>query len=67
MPAFPASQIDQKELDSLVRYVLWTHEADERGGWGLGFVGPFTEGIVAWLVGAAALVLVMRLLGERAE
>lgn len=66
MPHFDAKQIDQYELNSLARYVLSTRHPDNAGGWGIGNIGPVPEGIVAWFMGLAALLLVARLIGERA-
>lgn len=65
MPRFGATQIDQHQLDSLVRYVLWTRHPDDAGGWGISNIGPIPEGMVAWFVAIAALVIVARLIGER--
>ena len=67
MPAFSASQLNQHDLDSLARYVLWTRHPDNAGGWGIYNIGPIPEGIVAWFVGLLALVIVARLIGERTE
>jgi ubiquinol-cytochrome c reductase cytochrome c subunit len=67
MPRFGPEQIDQHELDSIVRYVQLTKHPDDRGGWGLGHVGPVPEGMVAWLLAGTVLVLVARILGKRAE
>lgn len=65
MPRFSARQINQPELDSLARYVLYTHAPDNAGGWGIYNIGPIPEGIVAWFLGLLALVIVARLIGER--
>jgi ubiquinol-cytochrome c reductase cytochrome c subunit len=67
MPHFGPDQIDDFQLSSLVRYVELTKDPDDRGGWALGHVGPVPEGMVAWLLAGAALVLVARLIGKRAE
>jgi ubiquinol-cytochrome c reductase cytochrome c subunit len=67
MPRFGSEEIDQHELDSIVRYVELTKNPDDRGGWGIGHVGPVPEGMVAWLFAGAVLVLVARLIGKRAE
>lgn len=67
MPHFDANQIDQQQLDSIVRYVLWTRRPDNAGGWGIYNIGPIPEGIVAWFIGLAALVIVARLIGERMD
>jgi ubiquinol-cytochrome c reductase cytochrome c subunit len=65
MPHFDAKQIDQHQLDSIARYVLWTRHPDNAGGWGIYNIGPIPEGIVAWFLALAALVIVARLIGER--
>jgi ubiquinol-cytochrome c reductase cytochrome c subunit len=67
MPHFDARQIDQHELDSLARFVIYTRHPDDAGGWGIYNLGPIPEGMVAWFIGLAALVLVARLIGERAD
>jgi ubiquinol-cytochrome c reductase cytochrome c subunit len=65
MPQFDEQQISDAELDSIVRYVLSTRSPDDRGGWGIGHIGPIPEGMIAWLLAGATLVLVARLIGER--
>jgi ubiquinol-cytochrome c reductase cytochrome c subunit len=65
MPHFDASQINQRQLDSIARYVIWTRHPDNAGGWGLYNIGPIPEGMVAWFIALAALVIVARLIGER--
>jgi ubiquinol-cytochrome c reductase cytochrome c subunit len=67
MPHFDADQIDQHELDSIARYVLWTRHPTDAGGWGIYNIGPIPEGIVAWFIGLTALVIVARLIGERMD
>ncbi len=65
MPHFDANQINQHDLDSIARYVLWTRSPDNAGGWGIYNIGPIPEGIVAWFLALAAMVIVARLIGER--
>jgi ubiquinol-cytochrome c reductase cytochrome c subunit len=65
MPAFPPRTLGQADLDSVTRYVLWTRQPVDRGGWGIGNLGPIPEGMVAWLLAGVALACVARLLGER--
>jgi ubiquinol-cytochrome c reductase cytochrome c subunit len=67
MPHFDSKQIDQHALDSITRYVLWTRHPANLGGWGIYNIGPIPEGIVAWFIGLAALVIVARLIGERMD
>ena len=68
MPAFDERELDRDTLDSIALYVQEVvKDPPDRGGWGLGHVGPIPEGMVAWLLAGAALLLVARLIGERAE
>jgi ubiquinol-cytochrome c reductase cytochrome c subunit len=65
MPKFGEARIDQRKLDSLARYIDSTHAPPDKGGWGIGHIGPIPEGFVAWLIGLAALLVVARVIGER--
>jgi ubiquinol-cytochrome c reductase cytochrome c subunit len=65
MPRFSERQIDQPTLDSIARWVRETRHPDDRGGWGIGHIGPIPEGMVAWLLAGVALLLIARLIGER--
>jgi ubiquinol-cytochrome c reductase cytochrome c subunit len=65
MPHFDAGEIDQHQLDSLARYVIWTRHPDNAGGWGIENIGPIPEGMVAWFIALLAMVIVARLIGER--
>jgi ubiquinol-cytochrome c reductase cytochrome c subunit len=68
MPAFDNRQIDRRTMNSIALYVqkVVQHPPD-RGGWGIGNIGPIPEGMVAWLLAGAALLLVARVIGERME
>jgi ubiquinol-cytochrome c reductase cytochrome c subunit len=65
MPRFGERQIDDRAVDSIVRYVEYARHPRDAGGWGIGHVGPIPEGFVAWCVAGLALVGVARLLGKR--
>jgi ubiquinol-cytochrome c reductase cytochrome c subunit len=65
MPRFGAGELSNADIDSIARYVQSTQSPDDRGGWGIGRIGPIPEGMVAWLLAAAALLLIARLIGER--
>jgi ubiquinol-cytochrome c reductase cytochrome c subunit len=67
MPQFGERQVDQRELDDIAAYVRAQHDPDDRGGWGIGNIGPVPEGMIAWLLAGVALLGVVRLLGERAS
>jgi ubiquinol-cytochrome c reductase cytochrome c subunit len=65
MPRFSRKAISDRQLDSLVRYVEYAKHPDDRGGWAIGHLGPIPEGIVTWLIAAAALVAVCMVIGRR--
>jgi len=67
MPRFSEHQISGRELDSIIRYVQLTKDPEDRGGWGLGHLGPIPEGMVAWLIAGSVLILVAMLIGGRAR
>jgi ubiquinol-cytochrome c reductase cytochrome c subunit len=68
MPPFSERQLDAREVDSIARYVTEvTQHPPDRGGWGIGHIGPIPEGLVAFLLAGSALLLVARMIGERAE
>lgn len=64
MPNF-RGQFTGTEIDSLARYVRYTRDPVDAGGWGIGHIGPVPEGMVTWLLAMTALLLVTRLIGER--
>jgi ubiquinol-cytochrome c reductase cytochrome c subunit len=66
MPPFSQRQLSAADVDDIARYVLSTRHPEDRGGWGIGHIGPVPEGMVAWLVGLAALLGLARLIGEGA-
>jgi ubiquinol-cytochrome c reductase cytochrome c subunit len=65
MPRFDEHEIDDAQLDDITGYVLSLRHPDDRGGWGIGNIGPIPEGLVAWLLAGTALLIVARLIGER--
>jgi ubiquinol-cytochrome c reductase cytochrome c subunit len=67
MPQFGERQVDQRDLDDIAAYVRAQRDPDDRGGWGIGNIGPVPEGMIAWLLAGVALLGVVRLLGERAS
>jgi len=66
MPRFTRKQLDDRQVDSIIRYVQLAQHPDDRGGWGIGHLGPIPEGLVAWLIAGAALVSVAAVIGGRA-
>lgn len=67
MPAFGKETISDDELDDVIAYVLYARQPSDDGGWAIGHLGPVPEGLVAWFLGVAALVLLAVVIGERAR
>ena len=65
MPRFPRSEISDTQLNSIIRYVLSTRHPDNRGGWGIGNLGPIPEGLVTWWIAAPLLLLSCLAVGRR--
>ncbi|MFN2617635.1 MAG: c-type cytochrome [Thermoleophilaceae bacterium] len=65
MPRFSKAAISDGELNSIIAYVQSTKHPPDRGGWGIGNLGPIPEGMVAWLIAALALVMTCLVIGDR--
>jgi ubiquinol-cytochrome c reductase cytochrome c subunit len=65
MPVFGPDTLDDAQLASVVRYVGYLHHPDDRGGLGLGHLGPIPEGFVAWVVGLGAMLVAVRWIGTK--
>jgi ubiquinol-cytochrome c reductase cytochrome c subunit len=65
MPKFTPKDLSPSQVDSIARYVLWTRNPDDRGGWAIGHVGPIPEGLVTWFLGMTVLVGFCVLIGRR--
>ena len=65
MPKFSEATINQHQLNSIAKYIIYTHHPNDAGGWSIGHIGPIPEGMVTWLLAIVALILVARLIGER--
>jgi ubiquinol-cytochrome c reductase cytochrome c subunit len=67
MPRFGTTQITDAELNSIIRYVQYAKNPDDRGGWALGHLGPAPEGLVTWFIAVAVLVATCIVIGERVK
>jgi ubiquinol-cytochrome c reductase cytochrome c subunit len=56
MPVFSDQTLSEKDKQDIIAYLKLTEEQPTPGGFSLGFVGPVNEGLVAFVVGLAALV-----------
>jgi quinol---cytochrome-c reductase cytochrome c subunit len=67
MPRFSKKAISDRQLNSIIAYVQASKHPVDRGGWGIGHIGPVREGLLTWFVAALALVGLCMLIGERAR
>jgi ubiquinol-cytochrome c reductase cytochrome c subunit len=65
MPVFGPDTLDDEQVASVVRYVSYLRKPDDRGGFGLGHLGPIPEGFVAWVVGLGAMLMAVRWIGTK--
>jgi ubiquinol-cytochrome c reductase cytochrome c subunit len=65
MPKFSQRDISDEQLNSIVRYVLYTRNPQDEGGWGINHLGPFPEGMVTWLIAIVVLVATCMVIGKR--
>jgi len=67
MPRFSDRQITPEEKRDIIAYLeSITEERNNPGGYSLGGYGPVSEGLIAWIVGIAALVGVTLWIGAKA-
>lgn len=66
MPVFSDNQLTPQQKRELIGYVQSMKASNDPGGHGLDRVGPVTEGIVIWVVGIGAIVVVILWIGAKA-
>ncbi|MBC5810414.1 MAG: hypothetical protein GIW95_06135 [Candidatus Eremiobacteraeota bacterium] len=67
MPQFNERTLSNRDLNDIIRYVnvLQTRPANT-GGIASEGLGPVAEGLIAWVFGMGALLVVVRLIGSDA-
>ncbi|MGH3984968.1 MAG: cytochrome bc1 complex diheme cytochrome c subunit [Pseudonocardiaceae bacterium] len=67
MPKFSDRQLTPEDKRDIIAYIeSISGEQNNPGGYALGGYGPFSEGLVAWIVGISALVAVTLWIGAKA-
>ena len=56
MPVFNNATLTPQDKRDIIAYLTTTQTQPSPGGFSLGFIGPVNEGLVAWIVGLAALI-----------
>lgn len=64
MPKFGETAISAEQADQIAAYVRYLHSPNDAGGINLGHFGPVPEGLIAWVFGLGALIVITRLLGR---
>jgi ubiquinol-cytochrome c reductase cytochrome c subunit len=65
MPKFSRTAISDRQLNAIVAYIEDSKRPADRGGWGIGHIGPVPEGMIAWVAAGLVLVGLCALIGER--
>jgi ubiquinol-cytochrome c reductase cytochrome c subunit len=65
MPRFSKRRLTDTQLNSLIAYVDYAKHPLDAGGWSIGHLGPWPEGLVAWLIATSALVGTCMVIGKR--
>jgi len=66
MPRFSDRQLSPQEKADIIAYVNQTANVPNPGGYGLGGIGPVSEGLFIWIVGIVALIGAALWIGARA-
>jgi ubiquinol-cytochrome c reductase cytochrome c subunit len=66
MPVFNDNQLTPAQKSAVVAYVQTLQKSKDPGGNGIDRIGPVSEGIVLWVLGVGALMLVILWIGRKA-
>lgn len=65
MPKFSDRQLNADEKKDIIAFIKAAKETPSQGGYGLGGIGPVTEGMMMWLVGIVVCVAAALWIGSR--
>ena len=65
MPKFSERDLSNDELNAIISYVEYAKHPEDAGGWGIGHLGPFPEGMVTWFLAAIVLIATCVAIGKR--
>jgi ubiquinol-cytochrome c reductase cytochrome c subunit len=65
MPVFNNNQLTPEQKKEIISYIQTLKASRDPGGSGLDRVGPVTEGLVIWVVGIGAMMLVILWIGAK--
>jgi ubiquinol-cytochrome c reductase cytochrome c subunit len=67
MPVFNDNELRPTQKQAIIAYVQNMKAQADPGGSGIGRIGPVAEGLVLWLAGVSALIIVILWIGHRAR
>ena len=65
MPVFNDNQLTSNEKRAIINYIQTLKESNDPGGSGIGRIGPVSEGLVIWVAGIGAIVLIIMWIGAK--
>ena len=65
MPKFSDRQLSADEKKDIIAYIKSTKETPLPGGWGLGGLGPVSEGMAMWMIGVTLVAIAAMWIGSR--
>ena len=65
MPVFNDNQLTPEQKKEIITYVRTLYESKNPGGNGLDRIGPVSEGLVIWILGIGAMMIVILWIGAK--
>lgn len=65
MPKFSDRQLSADEKKDIIAFIKSSKESPNPGGFGLGGIGPVTEGMLMWFVGIVVMIIFAMWIGSR--
>ena len=65
MPVFSNNQLTTEQKQAITNYVMTLNEQKDPGGASIGRLGPVPEGLVIWVVGIGAIMLMILWIGAK--
>ena len=65
MPKFSDRQLTADEKKDIIAFIKSSKETPNPGGFGLGGIGPVTEGMFMWFVGILVMIAFAMWIGSR--
>jgi quinol---cytochrome-c reductase cytochrome c subunit len=65
MPVFSNNQLTTEQKQAITNYILTLNEQKDPGGASIGRLGPVPEGLVIWVVGIGAIMLMILWIGAK--